>query len=167
MGMFIVNGSANVHSQNYTGPLPSTADANGMFGAGAFFANPAFWIDVTSAEVGCVSLANSSCQIMVNGWKFNESSGASEQQAYAIIPEYGPGCVNRTGCRLGHIDIASVGFYNLTAIRFVAFLSETGPGVPQNLYIDDINVRWSNNSCAAVELRDSLFNPNMGVPILS
>ena len=157
LGMFIVNGDANVHSQNYTGPIPSTADVNGMFGAGSSYADSAFWFDASSAYVGCGGDMNQGvgCLFEVFGWRYNATSGVSERQ---LNSSWGiPPCQHSAPCSLVQLNLDDFSdFTRLTALEMRATWVQDS--VVQSIYVDDIALSWSNNSCAAIQARDNLFS---------
>jgi hypothetical protein len=142
LGVFLVNDSTNVHSQNYTGSIPSSGDVNGMFGAGPNYFRSAFWFNTHGVYVGCQVPVGHKCQVEMHGWRYDSASGQSCQEAhqhYLLLP-YG----NETGLQLLPLDAT---FSNLTAFQIVA--TDTATNSPVSYYVDDIALTWSNNTCAA------------------
>jgi hypothetical protein len=153
MGMFIVDGDKNVHSQNWTGPIPSTDDVNGMFGAGPLYTESAFWFDASAAWVGCTNDTYSLCLFTVNGWRLDAGTGQSQMEVSQLWEV--PTCNQTGGCELLELPLSS-DFANLTALEFVVTV---GPSqTPHDWYVDDIELAWTNNTCAAIQQRDNLFS---------
>ena len=144
LGAFVVDGNANVRSSNFTGTIPSGSDVNGMFGAGPRYENTAYWIDAYSALIGCTNFNDQVCEILLNGFGYDEEtkvSGIKVQQRHTILP-----CESGSNCPLQEISFGSA-FRNLTAVQIVA--THPDSYLPVGYYIDDIKLAWSNSSCAA------------------
>lgn len=146
LGIFIVNGSANVHSQNYTGPIPSNADVNGMFGAGPNYAQSAFWFDIQSLYVGCSVAADHSCLLEARGWQYDATTDQSVTGVEQLFMLHQPA----NDAYLTEIILEGQ-FSGLTAFQIVATDAETG--TPVDYYVDSIALAWTNNTCAAMALR--------------
>lgn len=148
LGIFVVDGDANVHSDNFTGNDPAGDDLNGMFGAGEYFQEQVWWFDVFSANLGC-NTGSEECTIQVNGFRYdakNDSATIQVSQTFHIPP-----CPALKNCILTPVDFGN-DFHDLTGVQIIA----TVPSSPDPItwYIDDLELNWSNNTCAAAEERD-------------
>lgn len=108
--------------------------------------NPSFWFDPVSAAVGCDS-PSSDCTLEATAWAWNSSiqdESPLHQHNYTLPPCQGE------DCKLKQIDFPD-NFANLTGVQFRAIADSK----PRMFFVDNLNMRWSNNSCAAGQQRDT------------
>lgn len=146
--MFVVDGNANVHSQNYTGVIPNDTDVNGMFGAGPNSGNAAFSIDAYGAYIGCQYSGTGECQIQVNGYALDSATGDLALQVEQYF--YQAPCT--TNCQLEYFGFAQE-YRNLTALQVQVSVQGDDSDTSLTWYIDDISLAWTDNSCDAVQTR--------------
>jgi hypothetical protein len=108
----------------------------------------AFWFDAYSAWFGCDNRGPSPCTLAFSAYTW--SSGQQEEvltfQQNATVPA----CNRAKDCRLTKVEFPSA-FRGLTGIQVQAFVDKE----PRMFFVDDLAMRWSNNSCAAGMLRQS------------
>ena len=148
LAVFVTDQSANVHPANITGPPGPGDDIDGQFGAGPRFANPVFWIDAFSAFVGCTNAGPEDCELTVNGFVYEKTF--KNTVLYARQTFYQPPCPTLKNCELMHIEFGP-DFRNLTSLQVIATVGKQT--LLNTWYMDDLEVAWSDTSCAAAEQR--------------
>ena len=147
LAVFVENASANVHPGG--DPANSAGEVSGEFGAGSNFADSAFWFDVYSAYLGCENKGPAPCMITMSGFSYEPSFGNQVQDAEQVV--YQPPCPTLTNCTMMKVNMNGE-FRSLTNLD----INATVNGVPVTWYMDDLKIGWSNNSCDAVQARNSL-----------
>ena len=120
-----------------------------MFGAGPNFDDSAYWIDVFQAKVGCANMKSGLCTIRANGFMYDEASKQSVLRVRQSFVQ--PPCQTDTGCSLKQLHFGGH-FANLTALQIIASIEDSPD--PVSWYIDDLEVSWSDKSCAATKKRN-------------
>ena len=124
---------------------PDAGDESiGEFGAGPRSAESAFWIDAYSAYLGCSNAGPEDCTITINGY----DAVSSTRVVYQTITQ--SPCPGLKNCTLVLVKFA-VGFRNLSGIQILAAVNDR----PVTWYMDDLQLGWSNNTCAAATERAS------------
>ncbi|MCJ1438142.1 hypothetical protein MMC27_007529 [Xylographa pallens] len=149
LGVFVTNQSANVHPVNLTSPPGPGDDVDGEFGAGPNFGNPAFWINVYSAYIGCANAGPEDCELTINGYGFD--AAFANTVLVARQTAYQPPCVGLTNCALMKVNF-SQDFQNLTGFQIIASVG-TNP-LMYTWYIDNLEVGWALNDCESATIRD-------------
>ena len=145
--MFVVDSNANVHSQNFTGAVPSGEDVNGMFGAGPMYTFSSSWFDAHSVWLGCQNAGPRYCQLLINGFGLDDTSQTSVLKYEQYF--YQEPCPSLTNCQLMYVEFDQGAFQNLTALQVVATVFGDEADTPLAWYMDDLTLSWSDNSCAA------------------
>jgi hypothetical protein len=143
LGVFIVDGSANLHSENFTGRVPSDNQVNGGFGAGPNFKDSAFWFNAYTASIGCNDTGPEPCDVRVSGFQYDENRDESHvrfRENYTITA-----CTQPYGCKLREIGFG-IHFRNLTSLQIVAYKKGT-----------EIPISWFMASDTLPCLRSSLL----------
>ena len=110
----------------------------GEFGAGPRGLESAYWIDAYSVWLGCASEGQSDCIVTINGYQISHSSRAVFQTVNL------PPCPGLVNCTLTYVEFAK-DFRNLVGIQILA----AADGIFTVYYMDDLELAWSNNTCAA------------------
>ena len=119
-------------------------ELKGEIGAGPRADTNAYWIDVYSAWLGCADGGPDECTITLNGYIDGESNANISQNVTQ------PPCPGLKNCLLTQV-LFNGGFRGLTGLQIIA----TVGGDDVDYYLDDLQLGWSNNSCAAQLLRSS------------
>ncbi|KAI4148297.1 MAG: hypothetical protein LQ340_005145 [Diploschistes diacapsis] len=150
LGIFIVDADDQPHSDNFTGtPLPDQ-DFNGAFGANAYYTSTAYWVDLFSGYFGCQNSGPNDCEWSANGWTVDAATNEIGPDATMVFST--PPCPGLTGCSLAKITFTD-DFRNLTRVQFVATLPTSTTRL--TYYVDDLEMAWSNKSCAATKERQA------------
>ncbi|KAG5205851.1 hypothetical protein GTR04_6781 [Trichophyton interdigitale] len=126
--------------------------SKGEFGGGPRASQKLFWFDAFSAQVGC-STGNTShsCELTVQGLKYSAESGTEIRAGVSrfMIPP----CREPKHCILTEVLFGD-GFSGLSGIEIEAQMD----GRAAMWYIDDILLRWYDDTCAAgIERQRSRF----------
>jgi len=119
-------------------------ELTGEVGAGPRADNNAYWIDAYSAWLGCANSGPDDCNITINGYA-NAGSVAAVTQTITQPP-----CLGLKDCSLALVAF-NAGFRGLDGLQIVASVDSKAV----DYYMDDLQLGWSNNSCAAQQLRSS------------
>lgn len=104
--------------------------------------NPSFWFNAKSAYLGCDNDGPDDCIIEATGYQYDPQINdeiPGPQQNYTLAP-----CIGFKNCKLQQVDFPPT-FNNLSGIQFRAFVDNK----PRMYFLDNLNMRWSNTSCAA------------------
>lgn len=118
-------------------------ESTGEIGAGPRASDSAYWIDAFSLWLGCENFGASDCVITINGY----DSDHSTRVASTTVTQ--PPCPG-ADCKLAFIKLPDT-FRNLIGIHILATVDLK----LTTYYFDDLNLGWSNNSCAAQQTRSS------------
>ncbi|KAL9608720.1 MAG: hypothetical protein Q9167_006468 [Letrouitia subvulpina] len=118
-------------------------ELDGEIGAGPRASESAYWIDAYSAWLGCANAGPFECQIDILGYDAFNTRITSQSVRQ-------PPCLGLKKCTLTQVYFTDQ-FRELAGIQFEAFINEK----PVSFYMDDLNLGWSNNSCAAQAERSS------------
>ncbi|KAL8745194.1 MAG: hypothetical protein Q9190_002650 [Brigantiaea leucoxantha] len=121
----------------------SGPELDGEIGAGPRASDNAYWVDAFSAWIGCANGGPSKCQINILGYDALDTRIASQSVTQ-------PPCPGLENCTLSQIYFTAQ-FRELAGIQIEAFVDEK----PVTFYMDNLNLGWSNNSCAAQLERSS------------
>lgn len=122
---------------------------SGEIGDGPRESISAFWFDAHSAWFGCDNPGPDYCTLVFKAFSWSAATKKEELtfQQNATIPP----CPHRfNGCRLRKVDFPT-SFRGLTGIQIQAFVHKE----ERMFFMDDLALRWSNNTCAAGLLRQS------------
>lgn len=146
LAVFITDPTANVHADNSTVGLGE--EGYGEFGAGPRYAESAYWINAYSAYVGCNNTGPADCMITINGYTYEPHFKNVVLNALQVM--YQPPCPTLTNCDFLSVTLNN-DFRNLVGLQIVATVGEERVA----WFMDDLEVGWSNNTCAAGKQRDS------------
>ncbi|KAF3490955.1 uncharacterized protein GIQ15_00472 [Arthroderma uncinatum] len=136
---------SNPHIGIYVPTEKKGAEARpkGEFGAGPRAANELFWFDAFTTHAGCDNgNSTKSCELTVKGLKYSTESDTeipSGTSKFVIPP-----CVGLNRCNLTQI-IFGDGFSGLSGMEIEARVA----GKAVMWYIDDVKLRWHDDTCAA------------------
>ena len=124
---------------------PDSGDESiGEFGAGPRSSDSAYWIDAFSAYLGCSNAGPGDCTISINGYDAVSSTRIVNQTVTQ------PPCPGLKNCTLAMVEFLP-GFKNLSGIQILAAVNDR----LVTWYMDDLQLGWSNNTCAAATERAS------------
>lgn len=126
----------NYHNDSQTS-IDAGLELHGEIGAGPRVSENAYWIDAYSTWIGCANGGPSQCTIDFIGY---DQFGASIAQQSLQQPAC-PGLIN---CKLAQVKLTNQ-FRDLAGLQILAYVNET----PITFYMDDLQLGWSNNTCAA------------------
>ena len=128
--------------------VPRQGRRKGGFGCGPRSQEMIYWFDVFSAYLGCGNgNGNKDCVVNVSASRYSEDSGeVVAGNATFIIPP----CRPNSKCQLTPIEFGE-GFRGITDIKFEATVSDKAV----TLYVDDLKLRWHDDSCEAGLRRES------------
>jgi len=132
------------NNTNVDGSPDAGAESIGEFGAGPRSSESAYWIDAYSAYLGCSNAGPRDCTITINGY----DAVSSTRAVYQTVTQ--PPCHGLKNCTLALVEF-SAGFRNLSGIQILAAVNDR----PVTWYMDDLQLGWSNNTCAAATERAS------------
>jgi hypothetical protein len=113
----------------------------GEFGAGPRAADSAFHFNVSSAYIACDNSGPDSCNATVTGLAWNQTS---QQEIPSITQSFEiPPCPGFVNCSLTRVDLG--GFNGLSGFSIFAQVANR----TVMWFIDEIEVDWANNTCAA------------------
>jgi hypothetical protein len=92
---------------------------------------------------GCANGGPDDCAITITGYANGEDTVAGQTLRQ-------PSCPGLKNCALAFVTFDE-GFRNLTTLQIVATIN----GKAVDWYMDDLELRWSNNTCAAQLMRSS------------
>ena len=109
----------------------------------------AFWFDARSVFLGCDNAGPELCTIVISAYRWDATS-KDEVIAYKQNATLNP-CPSLKKCRLQEVDFPNDQYRDLTGLQIQAFVGNE----EKMFFMDDLALRWSNNSCAAGLLRQS------------
>lgn len=117
----------------------------GGVGSGPRANYSAYWFDAYSAWLGCANGGADHCTITIKGYTNGNNNNATVSH---IVTQ--PPCPGLENCSLALVSFDE-GFRSLTTLQIIATVDEQAV----NWYMDDLELSWSNNSCAAQLVRSS------------
>ncbi|KAL6703614.1 hypothetical protein ACN47E_009474 [Coniothyrium glycines] len=132
--------------------LPSTPFAGtllpGELGAGPRASVDAYWFNAYSGYFGCALNGITACTLRISGYRWDEV--LREEVVVAEQNVTLAACWGYIKCRLTQV-VFGEGFVALSGIQFNAYTYNLN--VPQVHMMDDLQLEWYNNTCAAGILR--------------
>ena len=119
-------------------------ELSGEIGAGPRAESNAYWIDAYSAWLRCANGGPDDCTITLNGYT---QAGSSPTVTEHVTQ---PPCPGLKNCSLALV-LFNGRFRGLTGLQIEA----TVGAEVVDYYLDDLQLGWSNNTCAAQLLRSS------------
>jgi len=116
----------------------------GEIGSGPRASDSAYWVDAHSVWFGCSNGGPEDCEIKINGYT-NGGTAPSITQAVTQPP-----CPGLKDCSLALLEFAD-DFRGLTGLQIIATVGTEAV----DYYMDDLELSWSNNTCAAQQERSS------------
>ena len=117
--------------------------SKGGLGAGPRAYQKTFWFNVSAARLGCGDRAqDSSCVITISAVKY--SAELEEEEVAEKVELSVPSCPEGETCRLALRELGDA-YRGLSAIVFEG----TVGGKPVNVFLDDLQMEWYDNSCEA------------------
>ncbi|PGH12375.1 hypothetical protein AJ79_04323 [Helicocarpus griseus UAMH5409] len=130
------------HKENRGSPYAGLLDG-GQFGAGPRSGLDTFWFDTYSAYFGCDNGSpNTPCEITVSAVKYSTTTKKEEPAGMRSFTL--PSCPDYKNCALSKLDFGD-SFRAISGLQF----SATVAGEPVIWFVDDIEMNWYNNTCAA------------------
>ncbi|KAK5114457.1 hypothetical protein LTR62_002392 [Meristemomyces frigidus] len=137
LAVFLANGSGmRTSSTRGSGSQP------GEISDGPYQSMSAFWFDAFSTFVGCDNSGPSGCTIVTTGYTWSQAAG-HEIAAYSQNVTVPP-CPSLQGCPMQSIDFP-MSFRSLSGLQMRAYVAQQ----ERMLFVDDMALGWSNNTCAA------------------
>jgi hypothetical protein len=130
-------------SQPFTGTL-----LPGEIGAGPRASVTAYWFNAYSGYFGCALNGLTPCTLRISGFRYDATM--KEEVLVAEQNVTIPACYLYINCRLMQVFF-NADFQALSGIQVNAYTA--GLGIPQAHMMDDLQLGWYNNSCAAGILR--------------
>ncbi|KAI9806376.1 MAG: hypothetical protein M1825_006491 [Sarcosagium campestre] len=156
LAIFRGPGSNNTAKNKPSAPQGTyyTADASlskadpswGIIGGGPHARDSAYWFNAYRVAVGCDDRQRLGCTMNFRGYSIASRAAAEKlvvQQTVVVPP-----CTSFPICQLKSV-IFSSSFRGLTSIRAQAVVA----GKPKDFLIDDLQLAWSDSSCAAAGRR--------------
>ena len=125
-----------------TGSPDEGLELNGEIGAGPRALDSAYWIDASSAWLGCNNGGQADCTITINGY----TNGSTVPIVTQTVTQ--PPCLKN--CSLALVKFHE-DFVGLTGLQILAAVADR----PVTWYMDDLSLAWTNNTCAAQLERSS------------
>lgn len=115
---------------------------DGEFADGPYEASSSFWFDVFSAWLGCDNEGPEVCTLVMSAYTYN----AKENHEVLSFTQNATveGCLGFTDCTLKKIEFPDT-FKGLSGLQIQAFVGQE----ERMFFMDDIAMRWSDNSCAS------------------
>ncbi|KAF7190640.1 hypothetical protein HII31_07799 [Pseudocercospora fuligena] len=137
VAVFLANGTGFK-----SGPEPNRLEP-GEMGDGPYHeGDPAFFFDAKGAALGCDNAGPGPCTLEVTSMVWDNKTRddvPSESQNYTL-----PACEGFQNCQLTKVDFPS-SFRKLSGLRMRAVHNQE----PRMFFVDDMKMRWADNSCAA------------------
>ncbi|EME81517.1 uncharacterized protein MYCFIDRAFT_140273 [Pseudocercospora fijiensis CIRAD86] len=137
VAVFLANGTGFK-----SGPQPNGLEP-GEMGDGPYHeGDPAFFFDAKGAALGCDNAGPGPCTLEVTSMVWDNRTRddiPSESQNYTL-----PACEGFQDCQLTKVDFPS-SFRKLSGLRMRAVRNQE----PRMFFVDDMRMRWADNSCAA------------------
>ncbi|KAK2743251.1 hypothetical protein FQN57_004940 [Myotisia sp. PD_48] len=123
---------------------PNGEGFEGEFGAGPRSYNNIYWFDAYSAYVGCSNehLTKTPCEMTITALRFDLGSNTEIPSASSTFLI--PACMGPHNCNLTQIVLGSE-FRGLSGLKIKAMEADSRA----MWYIDDISLKWYDDSCAA------------------
>jgi hypothetical protein len=128
------------HQPGFSANSPRTEP--GEITDGPYDGMPAFWFNARGAWLGCDNDGPEPCVFNITGWTWN-SQLTNEVATYNTLVEIPP-CPAFENCQLQHVDFPE-SFRGLSGIQIQAFANNK----PRMFFMDDLELSWSDNTCAA------------------
>jgi hypothetical protein len=129
---------------DFTGSPDSGLLLLGEIGSGPRASDSAYWIDANSVWFGCANGGPQDCTIKINGF----TNGTTSPTITQTVTQ--PPCQGLKNCSLDLVEFSD-DFHDLTGLQIIAKIgTET-----VDYYMDDLELSWSNNTCAAQQERSS------------
>jgi hypothetical protein len=143
VAMFLPLGGALLPNSPFAGTL-----LPGELGAGPRASVNAYWFNAFSAWFGCALSGITPCTLQISGYGWDPvlSTEVLVAQQNVTIPA----CWAYLNCRLNQVNFTS-SFRALSGIQVQAYTYNLG--IPQIYFMDDLQMEWYNNTCAAGILR--------------
>ena len=143
LAVFVPTGSG----KRITTPFGNFSKA-GEISDGPREAISAYWFDARSAFLGCDNRGSDDCTMVVSAYRWSPT-----QKTEVLADEHNvttKACAKSSDCKLQQVDFPS-SFRGLTGLQIQAFVNNK----EKMFFMDDLALRWSNNTCAAGMLRQS------------
>lgn len=143
VAMFLPLGGSLLPNSPFAGTLLS-----GEIGAGPRASVDAYWFNAYSGFFGCALNGITPCTLMITGYRYDQTI-----RQEVVVAEQNvtlPACWGYFRCRLTQVNFTA-DFRALSGIQFNAYTYNLG--IPQIHMMDDLQLEWYNNTCAAGILR--------------
>lgn len=136
LAVFFTNGTGMRASQS------DHAIEDGEFADGPYESSSAFWFDAFSAWMGCDHNGADPCTLVMSAYTY---SAKDKDEVLAFTQNATiPGCPGFKDCKLQKVEFPST-FRGLSGLQIQAFAG----GEEKTFFMDDVAMRWTDNSCAA------------------
>ncbi|KAI9723635.1 MAG: hypothetical protein M1812_000935 [Candelaria pacifica] len=133
------------------GPPDAPGAGYGSISAGPRASESAYWFDYLGGYWGCQDAGPEDCTLHFHSWKWQVHDNEAMEAESSSISHRIPACLDQN-CSLSYFGEGTESLMrNLTSLRISA---EVG-GVPKNFFVDNLQLRWSDNSCEAGRERQS------------
>lgn len=140
LAVFLGNGTGMRASQ------AGNAIKDGEFADGPNESSSAFWFDTFSAWMGCDNPGPEVCTLVMSGYTYSAKE-RDEVLSYTQNATVEP-CPGDKDCKLQNLEFPDK-FRGLSGLQIQAYVEEE----ERMFFIDDVAMRWTDNSCAAGLLR--------------
>lgn len=141
--------------------VPGSLGDVARVGVGMLESNPCFRFDFQGLRVGCEG-SGERCTVAITGGRWNGTNDAATGSTSLDVRP----CSNGEDCLLSSQIIRSAEgtlFANLTSVRITAEVD----GEVRRLWVDDLQMAWTESSCNAAVCRSKVRNSIMGRSPLS
>lgn len=134
-----------VNSSMISGSPDSGFVSQGEFGAGPNEGASAYWFDVYSGWFGCDTSSDPEdvCELAFTGRHYHLDTDTEDSSVQ--FNAYPVACADNANCPLSYFDFGGI-FKNISGFSVTATL---GNETNIKWFMDDVQMAWSNNSCAA------------------
>lgn len=134
-------------TRNDNFPAQGEYGATGEIGNGEYLRFGCYSFDAVAASVGCDSLGPD-CEWQFTGVTYNAATGDYDEPYTQFATT--PGCPAGENCALTDFVFLQ-NFKNIQSLR----VNVTAEGVPKIWWMDDLQMKWSDDSCKAGNCRAS------------
>lgn len=128
-------------TDNNDGSPDAGLEVPGEFGSGPNSAYNEFWFNISSASFGCKDISPTvECAINVIGYVWNGTEQVKGPSYASLIQS----CPTGANCTMQALDLGNQ-FVGLSGLQIQAFVN----AVEVPFYLDDVEMGWYNDSCAA------------------
>lgn len=121
------------------------------FSVGPKSGNSSFWFDAYSMFLGCDDQGSDACVIEITGYTTGNLSSSQAQSSVQVAVLQSCSTLAATSCKLAQVVLDPP----MRALSGISINAYTSGGVASVLYMDNVNLGWTDNSCQAGLQRES------------